>query len=143
MCLYPTSEILKADKDITVFKMLEYDYATDKVKSPYRGTPYKLGETKKVRSFTDHWGNSFTIGSVPFAVHAGLHASTTKKQARADVAWNYDHCQNPSFVVECIIPKGTLYIKGHGDIVSLKLVVGRAISGSRGSSSVRRKFNGE
>jgi hypothetical protein len=65
-------------------------------------------------------------------VHAGLHAYTNKKRAS-------EYPSPDRIIVECIIPKGTKFIRGkHEEIVSLRLKVGRAI---HGNANLVKAFN--
>jgi hypothetical protein len=139
MCLISrTGKIETAKKDIKVFKMLQKSFG--KLVSPYQYQPYKTGQTQTVRHFSDGSDlkilNNHPIGK---SVYAGLHSFTTKLRAQRELSAN--EFWAPSFIVEATIPKGTKYIMGNdGDIVSLKLIIGKSVAGN---DSARKLFDGE
>ncbi len=111
---------LRAKEDIIVYKVLEVHNrgVEPQYQSQYRGTEYTLGEVKKAikfSSYIDWWHNSKWELSINKGLHAYTNRSYAFSQAKRESGWS---------VVECVIPKGTLYFKGSRDIVSLKLKVG-------------------
>lgn len=100
-----------ARRDITCYKWLERD--NKELHSPiYRKTPIKIGQKMKVSKLdiSNH------------SVYEGIHAFYNKRRA----------LHNNSFddvIVECIIPKGAQYIKGHNyHIVATEMKLKRIIA---------------
>jgi hypothetical protein len=140
MCLIPeVNKIEIAKEDIKVFKLLERNG-----RSPFQGTFYHLGETKRAKAFSDVNGRTFTKDLAPdTGIYKGIHAFQNLPKALNEMRFNGE-IGFPSFIVEAIIPKGTKYIKGvDNDIVSLKLVIGKAINNTRNAVKFRKVFNGQ
>jgi hypothetical protein len=139
MCLISrTGKVETAKKDIKVFKMLQKSFG--KFMSPYQYQPYKTGQTKTVKHFSDYLDLPL-LKNVPIGteIFQGLHSFTTKLRAQRELQAN--EFWAPSFIVEATIPKGTKYIMGDdGDIVSLKLTIGKSVAGN---DSARKLFDGE
>jgi hypothetical protein len=101
-------------------------------KSPHRSATYKCGELKTVKNFSQ--GQLYPARDIHFTdtlpankskrVDAGLHAHGKLSRAKSSAS-----CGS-RIVVECRIPKGSLFIRGiYGEFVSLKLKVGKAVAG--------------
>src|SRR5690606_21521653 len=108
-----------AEKDIKVWKILHIGgYNGEKTYyTPYMNTvirPRQVATVKEFGIFT----NSFSlVGPMGFiTIEEGLHSYKTKKWAEMQMT------SSKRIIVPCIIPKGTQYIEGDNDIVSLKLV---------------------
>jgi hypothetical protein len=125
MCLsIKEHKIRTSTKDRVVYKKLGKNYSDLSNKSyysPYQDSPYKLGRTKKAKSFTGWNDESKKVVEVTednirttLTVEKGLHSYLTFGTA---------FCSIPSErIIRCIIPKGTPYILGYGnEIVSLAL----------------------
>ena len=133
------SRVLTARRDYTVYKLLREAEATTIFRTPFQRERYDRNTTKTVPSFST---NVVGVGHVEFtdaipersySIHKGLHAYQSRTEAIArGKSGGY-------LVVECIIPKGTKYIRGSWDIVSLSLKVGKAV----GRSKAARAFNGK
>lgn len=89
-----------AKEDIPCYKHLVYRPKTRGYVSPFQKTPYKFGETYKVRirikALNDREDGP-TIGP-------GLHSHSSKDQALSS-AGGWDR----NVVVPCVIPKGSVY----------------------------------
>jgi hypothetical protein len=119
-----------ASKDIKVYKLLRVRGGV--AASPYQRLRYKSGDDKKVcyftmgyerRCFNKDFPLNLSKNPISEYIHAGLHVYTNKREAAS-------YCLSDRILVECTIPKGTKFIRGtDGEIVTLRLKVGRAIHG--------------
>lgn len=122
MCLIlkRNAKVETSPRAITVYKRLKSDGG-----APYRGTRYRRGELKVVDKFTTVRGGrgvSFIkqLPSNVYIVNRGLHVYATKRKAMMD--------GTSGLIVECTIPRHTPFVRGtHGEIVTLKLRVGKAV----------------
>lgn len=128
-----------SNEPVIVFKVLDkrrHKRATT-FSSPYFEMPYTRGDTKEVESFgMRYFDGSHDMHLINFngwipegrqrRVEQGLHAYIHAE--RADL---FSRCDPDQIVVRCIIPRGTPFIRGVNDIVTLKLQVGKAIRGAR------------
>jgi len=124
MCLNlnAASKIEVRATDTVVYKRLKYSYMEGMFLAPYRETPYKRGEIKRERVFSEMNGGTFKT-KLPASVYGnginqGLH---TYREIR-DAGYG-------EIIVECVIPAGTPLIVGTYDVVSLALVIGEAVIG--------------
>lgn len=125
MCLVlkRNSKVETSPVSITVFKRLDSTGI-----APYRRIGYHRGELKTVDKFTTvNYGRvvSFTkkLPDNAHVVERGLHTYATKRRAQRIGRYG--------LVVKCTIPRHTPFIRGtNGEIVTLKLRVGEAVSWS-------------
>lgn len=121
MCLVKKGKGFKtAIEDITVYKLF-YKKSNGYLMSPFRNHLYKLNQ-KEGSELSEHpYVTSYGTFKSYYRVEKGLHAFTTEGEA---TFWIWEHNTFPEeIVVECIIPKGSLYAEGiSNDIVSNQLI---------------------
>lgn len=139
-------------KGITVYKVLDYDASVDKFLSPIFSMKYVRGELKQTLYFT---AEATVMHRAPFtkqfpdkffaqypAVGAGFHTFATQQDAQRYIN-SLSILTKDSIIVQCRIPRRTLFIAGSGllgdrELVSLQLRVGKAVAGP---STLVEKFN--
>ena len=125
MCLNlnRNSKVLTARTDITVYKNVRRfaHNATKTFHAIYFNQQYVLGKMVKVAAFSPYRSAGFSVFDFVDAlpenhtgvINKGLHSSSKKSRAQE---------YGGDVTLECIIPKGTKYIRGnHSEIVSLAL----------------------
>ncbi len=103
---------LIAEKDLKVYKILEICYGN--IVSPFQYVSYTENELKTVKEFKYHYSYDNIL-----YIEDGLHCFS-KKRSAIDLKKSLPK----TFIVECIIPKGTPYFNGvDNNIVSLALKI--------------------
>lgn len=144
MCLYLLKNlgVQRRSRPVVIFKVLGVGLGSPRFEAPFRGTRYRLGETKQVQKFsgtTTLYRQKLFRDKLPAEIdcriNRGLHGYETLKAARRGA---YD---SGRIIVRCVIPPDTPFIRGkRGEIVTLALTVGEAVYGKR---VLLRKFNGK
>lgn len=119
----------KAHKDLVVWKWL-HPRAQEYI-SPYRGGEYRLGVRYTVaplRIYTvDHYPYSESLPRLR-AVHAGLHAFTTKKAATEYAQSAVVNGLAGAVLMRAIVPEGAEYVLGiNNTIVSTDMIIQREV----------------
>jgi hypothetical protein len=98
-----------AAKDITVCKVLDGNSRTGLV-TPFRQMPMTLGKTYHTEKFGVMM-EGYRNRSIE--IHEGFHSYITPS----------DSCDSTCQLYHAVIPKGTKYVLGHGQVVSLSLKI--------------------
>lgn len=118
MCLAKLSMMPRiAKRDIVVYKIAEYEYGT--LFSPFQYNVVKIGKTQEAEGLNKRelFLSLFKTYIDEGYIHAYRHLNTARRYA-----YVYTSTHVKMKVIECIIPKGTLYFIGTGnEIASRKL----------------------
>ena len=98
-----------AKKDIVVYKVIEKKY--NYLRTPFQLSPITIGETYRESSL------NVTFREVNTGLHSFCRLWSAKKLCKKMVLqnknfWYVDESECEYMVVKCIIPKGSMYIKG-------------------------------
>lgn len=122
MCLSKKSYIPRiALRDMTVYKTILRESSDGKYKSLFMEAPVRLNQsyTGKFKKFSNIFRSLFSR----FVMDGFIHSYTSISCARVSkMLHTYHYVLSTPVIVECLIPKGTIYFIGKRDeIASRKL----------------------
>ena len=117
----------KADKDIVCYKIMQKDFDGEKNDGVHsfqdKWTCYKVGDTMYPRE-----SKSISELDDLAKLEGGVIHSFKSVDKRVEELWEYNYvCVHFPVLVECVIPKGTIYWENGREFASLKLVIKRKI----------------